>query len=239
MLSVRFPHGQLSGSTHPKVWSKAPACNSNSTSLLVLHMHRTCLTAREGGKQAAHKTHEARRQRLIPCNFVMLEKKWDYLRFPLRSSIGMVDIRQTCSAHADSFHSFVRVGWIQFLFLRQLSLAHLSHRTCHNSEVAQYISFFSCPVQRILYNSSCLQLLKYIIPLAGKQRELSMRQLVSILVLLDTDTKTQLLRAKVLRPHFQVRASQQSSLCMFKAVVPTLKCGFDYVSGSSGCHLLK
>lgn len=148
-------------------------------------------------------------------------------------------IRQTCSAHADSFHSFVRVGWIQFLFLRQLSLAHLSHRTRHNSEVAQYISFFSCPVRTILYNSSRLQLLKYIIPLAGKQRELSMRQLVSILVLLDTDTKTQLLRAKVLRPHFQVRASQQSSLCMFKAVVPTLKCGFDYVSGSSGCHLLK
>lgn len=173
-----FPHGQLSGSTHPKVWSKAPACNSNSTSLLVLYMHRTCLTAREGGKQAAHETHEARRHRLIPCNFVVLEKKWDYLRFPLRSSIGMVDIRQTCSARADSFHSFVRVGWIQFLFLRQLSLAHLSHRTCHNSEVAQYISFFSCPVRTILYNSSRLQLLKYIIPLAGKQRELSMRQLM-------------------------------------------------------------
>lgn len=62
---------------------------------------------------------------------------------------------------------------------------------------------------------------------------------MSILVLLDTNTKMQLLRAKVLRPHFQVRASQQSSLCMFKAVVPTLMRGFDYVGGSSGCHLLK
>lgn len=49
----------------------------------------------------------------------------------------------------------------------------------------------------------------------------------------------QLLRAKVLRPHFQIKASQQSSLCMFKAVVPTLTCGFDYASGSSSCHLLK
>lgn len=62
---------------------------------------------------------------------------------------------------------------------------------------------------------------------------------VSILVLLDTDTKMQFLRGKVLRPHFQIKASQQSILCMFKAVVPTLMRGFDYVSGNSGCHLLK
>lgn len=36
-----------------------------------------------------------------------------------------------------------------------------------------------------------------------------------------------------------MRSSQQSILCLFTEVVPTLKRGFDYVSGSSGCHLLK
>lgn len=42
------------------------AFNSNSTCCLGLHMH--CWTAREGGKQAAHETHEAWSHRLIPCN---------------------------------------------------------------------------------------------------------------------------------------------------------------------------
>lgn len=80
-----------------------------------------------------------------------------------------------------------------------------------------------------IHNSSCWKT-------KGTQHETTH---VSILVLLHTDTKMQLLRAKVLRLYFQIRASQQSSLCMFKAVVPTLTCGFDYASGSSGCHLVK
>lgn len=254
MLHVWFSHGQLSGSAHTKIWSKAPAFNSNSTCFLVLHMHKICQTAREGGRHAAHETHEACRHRLIPLNFVMLEKK-DYLKSTLRSSTGMVDIRQICSALEISRSLQAPVGAsCKSWFLPQLCQGgmdpvFLPQTTFISSFVPQNMPqlwgstvylflLLPCTNNSLqlksltaieIHHSSCWKT-------KGTQHETAH---VSILVLPHTDTKMQLLRAKVLRPHFQIRASQQSSLCMFKAVVPTLTCGFDYASGSSGYHLLK
>lgn len=239
----------------PKVWSKAPACNSNSLCLLVLHMHRTCQTAREGGKHAAHETHEACRHSLIPCNFVVLEKKRDYLRSPLRSRIGMVEIKQICSALEISTSlqgpggASCKSWFLPQLFQGGMDPVLLPQTTFISPFVAQNMPqlwgstvylflLLPCtnnplPLKSLtvieIHHSSCWKT-------KGTQHETTH---VSILVLLDTDTKMQLLRAKLLRLHFQIRASQQSSLCMFKAVVATLTCGFDYASGSSGCHLLK
>lgn len=82
------------------------------------------------------------------------------------------------------------MGRIWFALLRQPSSAHETHGTCHDCKVAQYSISLPWHRQTVLYNWSHLWLLKHIIPLAEKQKELSMSSTqVSILVLLDTDTK--------------------------------------------------
>lgn len=78
--------------------------------------------------------------------------KQELLKIPLRFALllrypHLFKDQQEHPVRADSFHSFVRERWIQFFFLRQLSLAHLSHRTCHSSEVA-HISLSSLALHK-------------------------------------------------------------------------------------------
>lgn len=163
----------------------------------------------------------------IPLRFVLL------LRYP-----HLFKDQQEHPVRADSFHSFVRERWIQFFFLRQLSLAHLSHRTCHSSEVAHlslsslalYKQSFTTQVAYSYWNTSFLLL-------ENKGNSAWDNSCVHS-SFAGYWHKNAVTKSTSSKATFQIRASQQS-LFMFKAVIPTLKCGFDYASGRSGCHLLK
>lgn len=183
-----FSHGQLSGSTHPKVWPQA------------LHSIATAPAALGSTCTAGLLGREANRQPMKPMKHGATD--WShatfllakvYLRSPLRSSIGMVDIRQICSA-LEIFTSLQGpVGAsCKSWFLPQLCQGGMDpvffpQTTFISPFVPQNMPqlwgstvylFLLLPCTNNPLQVKSLQLLKYIIPLAGKQRELSMRQLM-------------------------------------------------------------